>query len=474
MKNKVLLINPPHLKNIRFNREGRCQQKVSSFAYLMVPMSLIYTAGMLRKNDFSVHVIDYMTEKDSGLKKVTDDIKAFSPDIIFISITIPSCYNDFQIVKFIRGLTAAHLASIGLMGSVLPEETLRDSELDSVIKGEPELASLELASRLREGKDFHEIEGISFKLGKEIIHNPLRQPIEDLDTLPFPARDLINQNAYTLPINRRPYTFIIPSRGCYHRCIFCQVKDYYGNKLRFRSISNIMEEVGEIIDRFGIKDIEIFSDNFTLDRSFVIDFCEGILKNGFKIRWMANSRVDAVDEKLLGLMKKAGCVGVSFGIESCSSTILENAKKDTTVEDIRNAVKWTKEKGIKVLAQMIIGLPGETKETIRETVRTLIELDPDFVQFNFAIPYPNTEFYEWAVKNSRLKEERWDCFELDSCIMETDALSIKGLKRMRVYAYMKYYLRFSTIKKAIREIKGLKDCVNFLRDSLNFFKEWVF
>jgi len=474
MSLRILLINPPHLQKILYNREGRCQQKVSSFSYLMVPMSLIYVASLLRENGFAVRVIDYMAQKNAHIKQVLADVRAYSADLIFTSIVFPTCYNDFQIIQHIRNATGAHLSAIGLMGSLLPEESLSNSTLDSVIRGEPEETSLELAIALRDKRELAGIRGISCKIDGEIIHNPPRCFIKNLDALPFPARDLIDQAAYTLPINRRPYTFIIPSRGCTKSCIFCEVRLYYGNQLRLRSIPNVMEEIREIVHKTDITDIEIFSDNLTLNRNFVVDFCNGILENGLKIRWMANSRVDTVDKELLQLMRKAGCTGLAFGIESCNQTVLDNIKKGTTLENIKNAISWAKQEGIKVLAHMIIGLPGDTKETIKENVTILNRLNPDFVGYYFAIPYPNTEFYELAVRNNWLKEKRWDRFELDSCIVETSSLSRQELKKARLYCYWKFFLRLATVKKIAKEVRSFKEAIDILKSLFYILKEWVF
>jgi radical SAM superfamily enzyme YgiQ (UPF0313 family) len=440
----------------------------------MVPMSLIYVGSLLRENGFAVKVIDYMAEKSVGIEKIQADIRAYSPDLIFISIVFPTCYNDFQITQHIRNSSDAHLSSIGLMGTLLPEECLSGSVLDSVVRGEPEKTCLELAVALRDKKGLKGIRGISFKADGKIIHSPEQSFIENLDALPFPGRDLINQSAYTLPINRRPYTFIIPSRGCTKSCIFCEVKDYYGNKLRLRSIASVMKEIGEVVSKTKITDIEILSDNFTLNRNFVVDFCNGILENGFKINWMANSRVDTVDQELLHLMKKAGCTGLALGIESFSQTILSNIKKGTTVESIKNAISWAKQEGIRVLAHMIIGLPGETKETIKESITILNRLDPDFVGFYFAIPYPNTEFYELAVRNNWLKEKRWDRFELNSCIVETSSLSRQELKKARLYCYWKFFLRLTTVKKIAREARSFRVSIDILKSLFYILKDWVF
>ncbi len=473
---KVALINPPHLKYLRFNREGRCQQKASSFGYLIVPISLTYIAALLRKEGFGLEIIDCMSEENrGGVPELLDKLNDISPQAVIISLSTPTFYNDIAIVKLIKGRINAHIAGIGLHVTVLPEDALSCSQLDSVIRGEPELTSLELIQALSKRAGLEYIKGLSYKNQGKIFHNPDRPFIEDLDNLPFPAQDLLKTHRYRLPNNGEPYASIIPSRGCYYDCIFCQVKNYYGKRLRLRSVGNVISEIEEIITKFNIRNIAIFSDNFTLDRGFVVSFCNELIENKINISWMANSRVNTVDYPLLDLMRKAGCYGISYGVESGSQDILDRAKKGTTIEQIEKAFYWSSELGIKTLAQVILGLPGDNKHTIKQTLKLLIKINPDFVQFNCAVPYPGTELYNLMhKKNYTASLAKWDYFEPRSAIIETDYLSVSQIRKLRVICYIRFYFRlkyFVKLFKVLRkDIKIKKDLIN---NSMLFLKEWV-
>ncbi len=470
---KVLLLNLPHLDSVRFNREGRCQQRVSSFGYLMVPMSLIYIAALLRKNGFSVEVIDCVAEKKLRIDKFLSRLENINPKLIIIALSTPTFLNDVKIVELIKNRIGAHIAAIGLHSTVLSSATLSHSQLDSAIRGEPELASLELAQALKKDIELKGITGLSYRKNDEILRNPDRPLIDNLDILPFPARDLLNLKQYRLPIKNQVYTFIIPSRGCFYDCIFCQVRDYYGNKLRLRSIENIMGEIEEIVVKFGIRNIEMLSDNFTLDRSFVVEFCEALLERNLKIEWMANSRVDSVDYSLLSLMRKAGCFGIAYGVESGNQHILDTAQKKITIGQIEKAFHWSNKAGIKTLAQIILGLPGETKATIEQTLNFSIKINPDFAQFNCAVPFPGTKLYDLAMDNNWIEDAGWDSFELNSAIISTPELSFLELKRMRLKAYLKFYFRLGYLAKLIQPMKDVRSIMNILVNGIKFFKEWV-
>lgn len=470
---KVLLLNPPHLNSVKFNREGRCQQRVSSFGYLMVPMSLIYIAALLRENGFSVEVIDSMAENKLYIDKFLSRLENTNPGLIIVSLSTPTFLNDVKIVELIKNRIPAHISAIGLHSTVLSSSALSDSGFDSMIRGEPELTSLRLAQALENNTGLEGIEGLSYKRNKEILHNPDRPLIDKLDILPFPAREMLDLRQYRLPTNGEIYTFIIPSRGCWHDCIFCQVRDYYGNRLRLRSIENIMAEIKDITSRFKIRNIEMFSDNFTLDRAFVVKFCEALLEKGLKIEWMANSRVDSVDYPLLSLMKKAGCCGIAYGVESGNQHVLDMARKRITVEQTRMAFYWSNKAGIKTLAQVILGLPGETRSTIKQTLDFLIKVDPDFVQFNCAVPFPGTELHNLACRNKWIGETDWVFFELNSAIIGTEKLPAAEIRRLRVRLYFRFYFRIGYLKKIFRHMKDVKSAWNIIICTYRFFTDWV-
>lgn len=470
---RILIVNPPSIEGIKYVREGRCEQRSSSFQYMMVPISLPSIAALLIKNGYDVKILDCIADSltDDDVLKATGD---FNPELFILNTSTPTFENDIKIIKRIKEKFGnIHLTAIGIHVTVLPEESLRLSKLDSVIRREPELTALALADCIKTRGDLSLVEGISFKSEKEITNNPERTFCDNLNELPFPARNLLNNNKYTLPVINRPYTLVISSRGCPYQCIFCTASLYYGSKLRLRSPENILAEIDEVVKKYKVKDITMWSDTFTLNRQFVVDICQGIIDKKFDIQWTCNSRVDKVDPELLALMKKSGCIGISYGIESGVQEILDNIKKDITLKQIRDAFKWTNEAGIETLAHVIFGLPGETKETIKETVRFVKGINPDYAQFYCAIPFPGTEFHRMAKQNGWLTDEKWSMYEINRAMISTPKLPVEELRKARLRAFLSFYLRPSYIIKRLGKLKSFDDFMINFRQLLSFIRGWV-
>ena len=468
----ILLINPPIFGKVKYIREGRCEQRLSSFQYKMPPISLPSIGAVLRKENFKVKILECVG-KDLDISDIKNEIKDSQPSLILINISTVTYYNDLEVIRSIKAVTDTHVTAIGVHVSVLPDAVLQEGLLDSVIMGEPELTCLDLAKALKEERDLKEVTSICFKKGDSIVRNAKRDFIGDLDGLPFPDRSLLDNSKYSLPNIGRPYTLLISSRGCPYECIFCTARQYYGNKIRLRSARNIVDEAEEIIDKFGLKDIVMWSDTFTLVREHVLEICYEIQRRGLRFNWMCNSRVDKIDETMLEEMKRAGCTGISYGIESGVQHILDNAKKGISLKQIGLAFKWTRRAGIETLGHVIFGLPGETKATIRDTFNFVKKIGPDFAQFYCAIPFPGTEFYALCKEKGWLVTEDWSRFELNQAIIQTPELKIKDLDNARRKAFLSFYTRPSYIIKKAIPMFFTKECGNTLCQALDFFKEWV-
>ncbi len=469
---RVLIVNPPPYAGKKFIREGRCEQRLSSFQYVMVPISLPSIAAVLREAGHEVKLVDCVAQ-DSSLDDLIDLASTFRPGLVLFNFSTVTYEGDKETVKVLRGVSQAHFTAIGVHVTTLPEVTLKETSLDSVVRGEPEETVLALAEALEAKSSLGEVRGLSFKDGGEVINNPPREFIKDLDSLPFPARDLLDNEKYTMPISNRPYTLIITSRGCPHSCIFCTAHCYYGKKLRKRSATNIVDEMEEVKEKYGIEDITMWSDTFTLDRQFVLDVCDEIEKRGLKVNWMCNSRVDTVDFEMLSRMAETGCTVMSYGVESGVQEILDRAKKRTTVEQIKDAFKWTKAAGIESIAHVILGLPGETPQTIKKTVALVNQIQPDYAQYYCAIPFPGTELYKVAVKEGWLVTKDWSKFEINQAIISTPELSAEELGRARQAALRQFYLHPSYMWKRLRDAKSFREVVNLALEGFDFLKSWV-
>lgn len=469
---KIILINPPAINNIDFVREGRCEQRLSSFQYNMVPISLPSIAAVLIKYGHEVKIIDCIACKITP-EKLNKLIAEMRPALGILNIATGSYNGDKIVVNNIKREFSFHLTAIGNHVTSLPDIVLKETKLDSVIIGEPEFIARELASCVDNKQPLSQVKGIAYRVDGKIFINERAPFIENLDDLPFPARSLLDNNKYFLPVINEPYTLLISSRGCPHNCIFCTAHQYYGRKLRLRSCNNILAEIDEIVNKHKIKNITMWSDTFTLNRDFVVSVCNGIIKNNFNIKWMCNSRVDMVEIGLLRLMKKSGCIGISYGIESGAQEILDNIRKKTTLLQAKNAIKWTKDAGIESLAHVILGLPGETKNTINKTIKFIKDIDPDYAQFYCAVPFPGTDFYQQAVKNSWIKSYDWDKYEINQAIIGTPQLSVAELEKSKIRAFRSFYLRFAYLVKRLSKVKSLSDLkMNFLQ-GMDFIRNWV-
>jgi len=242
-----------------------------------------------------------------------------------------------------------------------------------------------------------------------------------------------------------------------------------------RSATNVVDEMQECFEKHNLRNFTMWSDTFNQSKKFVMDVCAEIKNRGLekKIRWMANSRVDHVDPEVLKEMRSSGCIGVSYGVESGVEEILKNMKKGATAEQARIAVKQTKEAGIEVLTHIIFGLPGETMETIKETIKYVKELDPDYAQFYCAIPFPKTELEEMGKKNGWITTEDYAKYELNQPILHLPTLSVEELQKARDMAYRQFYLRPSYVFKRLKKIKSFKDLVINYRQARDFISSWI-
>ncbi|HVZ80977.1 MAG TPA: radical SAM protein [bacterium] len=472
---KTMIVNPPTCTGMKYIREGRCEQRLNSFQYVMVPISLPMIAGALEAKQHQVNLLDCIANDVDveGLKKA---IRDFDPAFVLFNMSTATSSSDVEVINMMRPLTQAHFTVIGNHATSLPEEVLQASGLDSVIRREPELTAQDLVDALEKGRGLGEVLGISFKdKDGTVVHNEDRPFNENLDDLPFAARHLLDNARYTLPVINEPYTLIITSRGCPYSCIYCTAHQYYGKKLRLRSAENVVDEMQECLEKHHIRNFTMWSDTFNQSKKFVMEVCAEIKKRGMheKIKWMANSRVDHVDREVLKEMRSSGCIGVSYGVESGVDDILEKMKKGADAEQARVAVKLTKEAGIEVLTHIIFGLPGETMETIDQTIRYVKEMDPDYAQFYCAIPFPKTELEEMGKKNGWISTEDYAKYELNQPILNLPTLSMEQLQEARKRAYREFYLRPSYILKRLRKIRGLKDLVVNFRQAKDFISSWI-
>jgi anaerobic magnesium-protoporphyrin IX monomethyl ester cyclase len=287
--------------------------------------------------------------------------------------------------------------------------------------------------------------------------------LDNLDSIPFPSRHLFDNRVYRSPENGEMITVIQASRGCPARCIFCSAPIVAGHKVRMRSPANVAAEVEECVTKFGIKNFLFNADTFTWDKDWVIELCQKLVSMNLGIRWGANSRVDSVDPEMLKWMKQAGCWVVGFGIESGNQEILNKMKKGITLDKIRNAIKLTKAAHLKTHAFYVIGLPWETEETIKDTIRFAKELDTSFFDFNIAYPLPGTELNEIVQQENLLVISDASQASYATSAIRSRSLSPEQLQQYRKSALWQLYLRPLYILRTLFTAGSPRIMVNYLR-----------
>lgn len=465
----IILVNPPSPNEsviIRdFNRSGRTSKE----KIIWPQTSLAYLAAMVPKN-LSVKIIDCIAEKynwDQFLKVLQEEKPKY-----FISHVITSVStNDFKAYKYAKSVSNCITISMGPHVTKLTENSFRRCpELDFILLGEPEITFQELILALENQKDLSTIKGLAFKKEDEIKINSPRPFVENLDELPIPRQDLLPINKYVFPFIASNFTFVITSRGCPYPCTFCRQPIMWEGKVRTRSVKNVMEELLQL-KKMGINHIIFHSDTFTIKKDWIIQLCQEMIKEQLNISWGCNSRVDTVNKEMLQWMKKAGCWMIAYGIESGSSEILKKCKKEATVKQSIDAINWSHEIGIKNYGYFVIGLPGETKETIQETIDLAKMLPITFAIFHVASPYPGTEFYNQCVENNWLTAKKWeDINQGGNSPINYPQLSGKEIMQGIKKAYFSFYLRPKAVFNVCKEVKNFKDFKHLFNLSIEHLK----
>ncbi len=449
MREKIFLLNPPMLsKGTVFNRPIRFPTFTYATYTLHPPLFLAYATSYLRSLGFSVDLIDAVAG-GFNLEEVLKKIRQRVPDYAVIETSTPSFHNDIEVAEKIKEIKGTKIIFVGTHVSVLPEEALRYDWVDAVVLGEYEFS---LAEYLQSQNP--NTKGIGVRtFDGEIRINPRREFIEDLDILPYPARDLLNNYRYFDPILKNPFTFILAGRGCPYQCVFCNWPQVLtGRRYRKRNYQGVVDELSYLLDNFNFQSLLFNDDTLTIDKQHLQQICEEILKRNLRCAWAAYARADFDDYSLLRLMRQAGCFLLKIGVESGDETVLEKSKKNYSLERVRRAISLMKGLGFHIHATFVFGLPGETKETIKKTIRLAKELKPTTVQFSMAIPYPGTEFYEFLKQGSFLRTRNWQDYMPLKKIFDYPDLTAEEMRGALKRAYRSYYLRPRMLGFAFRQI----------------------
>lgn len=400
-------------------------------------LGLLYVAAVLRKGDHQVGTFDLINDRQARVDLSTPDV---------VGITCVSA-------QFNAGLHLAQEAKaqgkFTLMGGSHPtftvDETLGTGAVDFVIRGEGEYSVLELVNRLEgngHGADFSDIPGISWldRTTGRVINNPPRPLIQELDELPFPARETLNMKPYKdFKLAYRPAVNVVTSRGCPHNCSYCVSTLISGAAYRMRKVSCVVDEIELLLKEYGFGSIFFSDDNLTASPKRTRELCQEIQQRGLRFKWWCMSRVDTLikNEEMVREMAEAGCHQMFLGLESPKDHVLQLYNKRVKASDEVEAVRLLKKYGIKVHGGFMIGAPNETREDIEATIDFPRKLKMEYAQFGIATPLPGTRFYQETYP--RLKTRDWDQFDGFHALFDTDHLTSEEIESLMKRAFIRFF-----------------------------------
>jgi len=531
----VLLVNPPSPDGGIWIRSQHRVGRRSRENMLWPQVSLAQMAALLAP-DYTVEIIDAIALR-MGWSQFEDILRSRRPRYFLTQVTAPTLTNDMHGVMLAKSQGVITIA-FGTHVTPMAQETLRSfPALDFVLRGEPELTLRELIDTCEvatgrwkvsedgclinpdtgqplqghrytwkmwsssdpgwlpawtfpsQGENVSEviqdntlpskeqlasIKGLGWRCEGRILVNEDRPFIRNLDDLPIPLHHLLPLDRYLVPMIKGPYTFIVTSRGCPAGCTFCIKHVNYQYSIRLRSPEKIVQEI-DILYNLGVHHINMYADLFTVSRDQVVDLCRFLIENGPKITWTCNSRVDYVDREMLALMGKAGCTYIAWGIESGSEAVLKKVHKGYRIEQTLQSLQWARQAGIKNWGYFIIGLPGETVETIHQTMDLSKKLPLDIVLFHVAAPYPGTPFFFQVVENGWFRPStNWEEVDMDQAtVLDYPNLKAEELLYWQKRAFREWALRpgpILTFIKGMNTWAGFKSAVSVGLQTLGWIR----
>jgi radical SAM superfamily enzyme YgiQ (UPF0313 family) len=457
-------------------KEGRCMQRKAAWGYVMAPVTMVTMATMARIDGHDAAVMDCPAE-GTTFAAMLGAVARLAPDLIYVNTSTPSIDDDLAAATELKTRSPKRV-TVALFGihptCRYPDLLAPGSGVDCCILGEPELTARDLTGAIARGDELHSVAGLAYvdETGRPSATSP-RPPIADLDDLPIPDWSFIDTGNYRLPLNDEPFLLVNTNRGCPYRCTFCNAYVYYGRRPRRHSATHVLRELANDVTRFGVVDFMFWAEEFILDRAFVLELSHAIIRSGLNIRWVCNSRVDAVSPDLLAAIRRAGCWNIAFGIESGDQRVLDATNKRTTLAQARAAVSMAKDAGLQVTGHVIIGFPQETRETIAATGRFVDSLDLDFVQYYCAMPYPGTELYRDACEHGWLTSSDWKLWEHNTSVLDYEHLTSAEIMKLRRRLMLAWYFNPRRVLKTVKNHVRRPSDIWALFSRLGGFIRWM-
>lgn len=477
---KIILLNPPFLN--KYSKSSR-SPAVTKSGTIYFPLWLSYVAGVLDKVGHELKIVD-APAKCLDEAKTLRIVKEFEPRLIVIDTSTPSIYSDLKFAEQIKkALPYSKICLVGTHASACVDEIIPESSfIDFIARHEYDYTIKELADKIDNPELYSEIAGISYVVDNKVINNPDREYIHNLDELPFVSevyKKYLDIKDYFYAHVGYPTISIFSSRGCPSKCFYCMYSQVmFGKEYRKRSAKNLYDECIYITNNFPeVTEILIDDDNFAVDQENVKEFCNLMIENNVKLKWIVQVRVNLKYETMV-LMKKAGCKLLVVGFESGNQQILDNMHKGITLEQSLKFNEFAKKAKLRVHGCFMVGNPGETKETMMETLEFAKKLRLDTVQFFPLMLYPGTEAYSWAKKNNFIEAKNYKEWlkedGMHNCVVSTDKVISQELVDFCNYARKKFYLRPSYMLMKLGECLTSKDDAIRTIKAFGTFRKYLF
>jgi anaerobic magnesium-protoporphyrin IX monomethyl ester cyclase len=424
---KVALVNPP-IPNGTFRHQP----------YL--PIGLAYLASALEKHGNEVKVFD-CAALGINFPMLKRQLADFRAEIVGITSMTPTINSAFSVAKTAKEAQTGTCVVIGGPHTTFMDEQIVDSvrDIDVVVRGEGEQTIIDIAQRIGDHKDLYDVAGITLRKSGKVVRTIERKYVENLDELPFPSIKHFDLEKYKI-FGKRIFP-IITSRGCPFQCSFCITSAVFGKRMRMRTPKNVVDELEALKKANAADAFTFFDSTFTFDVKRAHKICDEIIERKIDLPWDCQTRVDQINPEILAKLKKAGCEMVSFGIESGCQRTLDSINKKTSVLQNERGIRMIKKAGLAVVATVIIGLPGETKKEMMQTLRFIERLKPDDIFVCIATPYPGTELYETIKKNGWKMSDDWSKYDTFNPVFENPLATAQELLDVRKSFYDDFYSR---------------------------------
>jgi radical SAM superfamily enzyme YgiQ (UPF0313 family) len=399
-------------------------------------------ASYIRENgNYEPRILDFELESYNSPVEIARRIVNEGADYVGFSTLTPRFPTIQKTCSEIKNLNPNIKTILGGPHITGRPHDCRYAGIDFAILGEGEQAFLELLDALSEKRDYTKVSNLAYRVNGGVAINPKKAFIANLDSLPLPAWDLLKMKEYRDPtfFEQEAHAGVFTTRGCPQDCIFCASKVTWERKLRFRSVDEVVREFKELSEKYGVKNLYFYDDHFATRPKRTLDLCNRMITEGLGMRYVVQVRADSINPELAKALKDSGCVSAALGIESGNEEMLKRIRKNETKEEMRLAVKVLKDAGVPITTTYIIGLPGDTHESIRETLNFARELDTQQMKFMLLTPVPGTDVHKMAVERGLLDPENFSQMEktnfYDTTAVNLSSVSVEDLLRYQDEAY---------------------------------------